>query len=69
MPINQFTVLFGSGPYQLHIPVNTTTQYKFIDGHEVLTLAVANKPDTAENATKIAQKEFAWMAAEEIHCG
>lgn len=59
MAIQQLTVLFGKENYALNIPVNENTQYKFIDGHEVLTLAVKDKPKNTE--PEIAQKEFPWM--------
>lgn len=58
MPINQLTVLFGKKNYELHIPVNENTQYKFIDGHDVLTLVVKEK---ATDDAEPAQKEFPWM--------
>lgn len=60
MAIQQLTVLFGKKNYELNIPVNENTQYKFIDGHDVLTLAVKEQPTDA--APKVTQKEFPWMA-------
>lgn len=56
MPIKQFTLLFGDNNYELNVPVNEQTEYRFIDGHEVLTLAVKEK-----RGTDVAQKEFPWM--------
>jgi len=64
MPISQFTVLFGDKNYELHIPVSENTQYKFIDGHEVLTLAVKDRAQNAEPV--MTQKEFPWMGEKEL---
>ena len=59
MPIKQLTVLFGEKNYELNIPVTEQTRYKFIDGHEVLTLVITEQADPE---LKTAQKEFPWMA-------
>lgn len=65
--IKQFTVLFGPKNYTLNIPVNDNTQYKFIDGYDVLTLAV--KERSPKNPDAVVQKEFPWMRENELERG
>jgi hypothetical protein len=61
MAIKQLTVLFGNN-YELNVPVTEHTHCHFIDGHEVMTLAVKEVRPCSCVTKPPEQKEFPWMA-------